>query len=41
MVLPIGRPTQQVLVRVFRTETGYTHEILESVTFVPLLGGVV
>ncbi|MCG6862730.1 MAG: protein-L-isoaspartate(D-aspartate) O-methyltransferase [Chromatiaceae bacterium] len=41
MVLPIGRPDQQVLVRVFRTETGYTHEILEPVTFVPLLGGVV
>jgi protein-L-isoaspartate(D-aspartate) O-methyltransferase len=41
MVLPIGRSDQQVLVRVLRTETGYSHEILESVTFVPLLGGVV
>lgn len=40
MVLPIGRSDQQVLVRVFRTETGYSHEILEPVTFVPLLGGV-
>jgi protein-L-isoaspartate(D-aspartate) O-methyltransferase len=41
MVLPIGLSDQQVLVRVVRTETGYSHEILESVIFVPLLGGVV
>jgi len=41
MVLPIGRPEQQVLVRLFRTAKGYDHEILEPVTFVPLLGGVV
>lgn len=41
MVLPIGRSDRQVLVRVLRTETGYLHEILEPVTFVPLLGGVV
>jgi protein-L-isoaspartate(D-aspartate) O-methyltransferase len=41
MVLPIGRSDQQVLVRVLRTETGYSHEILEPVAFVPLLGGVV
>ncbi len=40
MVLPIGRGSQQVLVRVVRTDTGYAHEILEPVTFVPLLGGV-
>lgn len=40
MVLPIGHSEQQVLVRVSRTETGYVHEILEPVTFVPLLGGV-
>jgi protein-L-isoaspartate(D-aspartate) O-methyltransferase len=39
MVLPIGRGEQQVLVRVVRTEEGYTHEILEPVTFVPMLGG--
>jgi protein-L-isoaspartate(D-aspartate) O-methyltransferase len=41
MVLPIGPPDRQVLVRVRRTETGYAHEILEPVIFVPLLGGVV
>jgi protein-L-isoaspartate(D-aspartate) O-methyltransferase len=40
MVLPIGSPDRQVLVCVVRTETGYVHEILESVSFVPLLGGV-
>ncbi len=40
MVLPIGRQGQQVLVRVTRTESGYEHEILDSVIFVPLLGGV-
>ena len=40
MVLPIGGSEQQVLVRVVRTETGYSHEILEPATFVPLLGGV-
>jgi protein-L-isoaspartate(D-aspartate) O-methyltransferase len=39
MVLPIGHGTQQVLVRVTGTESGYSHEILEPVTFVPLLGG--
>lgn len=41
MVLPIGQGSQQVLVRVIRTEDGYAHEILEPVTFVPLLGGTV
>lgn len=41
MILPIGHGSQQVLVRVIRTEDGYTHEILEPVIFVPLLGGTV
>jgi protein-L-isoaspartate(D-aspartate) O-methyltransferase len=40
MVLPIGRRDEQALVRVVRTATGYEHEILERVSFVPLLGGV-
>ncbi len=39
MVLPIGREGQQVLVRVTRTNSGYEHEMLERVSFVPLLGG--
>jgi len=41
MVLPIGGRDQQVLVRVTRTADGYRHEMLERVSFVPLLGGVV
>ncbi len=40
MVLPIGQGVEQVLVRVIRTEQGYQHEILEPVTFVPLLAGL-
>ena len=40
MVLPIGRSGRQVLVSVTRTLEGYSHEILEPVTFVPLLGGI-
>lgn len=40
MVLPIGLREQQLLVRVLRTADGYTHEVLERVSFVPLLSGV-
>jgi protein-L-isoaspartate(D-aspartate) O-methyltransferase len=40
MVLPIGRHSQQVLVRVTKTESGYEHEMLEPAMFVPLVGGV-
>lgn len=40
MVLPIGRRDQQALVAVTRTEDGYRHQMLERVSFVPLLGGV-
>ena len=40
MVLPIGQRDQQALVRVVRTDDGYEHEMLERVSFVPLLGGV-
>ena len=40
MVLPIGGRHQQALVRVIRTADGYEHEMLEQVSFVPLLGGV-
>lgn len=39
MVLPIGTRDEQALVRVVRTKTGYDHEMLERVSFVPLLGG--
>ena len=40
MVLPIGRRDEQALVRVVRSAEGYEHEILERVSFVPLLSGV-
>ena len=40
MILPIGQRDQQALVRVVRNEEGYTHELIERVSFVPLLSGV-
>ncbi|WP_241086634.1 protein-L-isoaspartate(D-aspartate) O-methyltransferase [Candidatus Vondammii sp. HM_W22] len=40
MILPIGRRTEQVMVRVTRTVSGYDRELLERVAFVPLLGGM-
>lgn len=40
MILPIGTRTEQVLVRVTRTASGYDRELLERVAFVPLLGGM-
>jgi len=40
MVLPIGMRDEQALVRVVRTADGYDHQLLERVSFVPLLGGV-
>lgn len=40
MVLPIGTRNEQALVRVIRTNEGYDKEILERVSFVPLLGGL-
>ncbi len=40
MVLPIGDDDRQELVRIRRTEGGFEQEVLESVSFVPWLGGV-
>jgi protein-L-isoaspartate(D-aspartate) O-methyltransferase len=40
MVLPIGEGESQVLVRVTRTSGGFEHEVLEPVSFVPLVSGV-
>ena len=40
MILPIGLRQEQVLVRVTRKASGYDKELLERVSFVPLLGGV-
>jgi protein-L-isoaspartate(D-aspartate) O-methyltransferase len=41
MVLPIGDSKAQALVLVTRTLDGYDKEILEQVSFVPMLGGVI
>jgi protein-L-isoaspartate(D-aspartate) O-methyltransferase len=38
LVLPIGESDQQRLVRITRTEVGYTHADLGEVRFVPLIG---
>jgi protein-L-isoaspartate(D-aspartate) O-methyltransferase len=40
MVLPINRGKEQVLLRLTRNSVGFRHEVLEPVTFVPLLGGI-
>lgn len=40
MVLPTGPADAQVLMRVTRCATGFEHEVLEPVSFVPLVAGV-
>jgi len=40
MVLPLNGGDGQVLLRLTRTTAGFRHEVLEPVTFVPLLAGV-
>jgi protein-L-isoaspartate(D-aspartate) O-methyltransferase len=40
MVVPIGRRDEQALVRIIRTDDGYEHELLERVSFVPLVKGL-
>ncbi len=40
MVLPMGEGESQLLVRVTRTADGFEQEVLESVSFVPLVSGV-
>lgn len=40
LVLPVGTREEQVLVRVIKTEDGYEKEMIERVSFVPLLGGI-
>jgi protein-L-isoaspartate(D-aspartate) O-methyltransferase len=39
MVLPIERGSEQILLRLTRVGGVFRHELLEPVTFVPLLGG--
>jgi protein-L-isoaspartate(D-aspartate) O-methyltransferase len=40
MVLPMGEGSQQILVRVTRIEDRFEQEVIEPVSFVPLLTGV-
>jgi protein-L-isoaspartate(D-aspartate) O-methyltransferase len=39
LVAPVGPPTEQKLVRVRKTPEGEERDVLDAVTFVPLLGG--
>lgn len=39
LVIPIGQSRQQQLLRITHTEQGYTEEVLDSVSFVPMLDG--
>lgn len=41
LVMPVGDGGSQQLIRIQRTATGIEREVLESVRFVPLLGGTV
>ena len=41
LVMPVGQSGQQELVLISRTETGFEKEILNHVSFVPMLGGTV
>lgn len=40
LVIPVGSPGGQDLVRVTRTSSGLEREVLERVSFVPMLGGM-
>ena len=40
LVVPVGSEGQQQLLRIIRRENGLQREVLEQVSFVPLLGGV-
>ena len=41
LVMPVGQSGQQELVLISRSETGFEKEILNHVSFVPMLGGTV
>lgn len=41
MILPVGDDKRQNLIKVTKTEKGYTEEILDAVIFVPFLEGVI
>lgn len=41
LIMPVGQSGQQELVLITRTETGFEKEILNQVSFVPMLGGTI
>lgn len=41
LVMPVGQSGDQQLVLITRTETGFEKEILNQVSFVPMLGGTI
>jgi protein-L-isoaspartate(D-aspartate) O-methyltransferase len=40
LVIPVGKSGDQKLLLITRTEEGYEEEILDAVSFVPMLGGI-
>jgi protein-L-isoaspartate(D-aspartate) O-methyltransferase len=40
LIVPVGPEGQQQLLRIIRRENGLQREVLEQVSFVPLLAGV-
>jgi protein-L-isoaspartate(D-aspartate) O-methyltransferase len=41
LVMPVGQSGEQDLILITRTETGFEREVLNQVSFVPMLGGTV
>jgi len=41
LIMPVGQQGKQELVLISRTESGYDREVLNHVSFVPLLGGTI
>ena len=40
LIIPVGKSGDQKLLLITRTEDGYEEEIIDSVSFVPMLGGI-
>ncbi len=40
LIIPVGKSGDQKLLLITRKEEGYVEEIIDSVSFVPMLGGI-
>jgi len=40
MILPVGDESEQILIKIIKTATGYNKKFIEKVKFVPLLSGL-